>query len=59
MVRTSEERYQYLRDSDRWGEDTEYPTWDDIKQAHGDDFDKLVDLRMDMEEQCQKQYTRS
>lgn len=39
-------RYQFLRDEDNWGEDGEEDCWAELGEAHGDEFDAIVDSRM-------------
>lgn len=46
------ERYRFIRDTDNWGEDSpneNRDTWDDLTEAHCQEFDRIVDSRMQKE----------
>lgn len=46
------ERYRFIRDTDNWGEDSpneDNDTWDDLTSAHCQEFDRIVDSRMQKE----------
>ena len=40
------ERYRFLRDEDKWGEDSGNDCWLNLGEAHGDNFDEIVDSRI-------------
>lgn len=45
LVRDAE-RYRFLRDEDKWGQDTDELSWQSLGESTMDGFDLIVDEKM-------------